>query len=695
MLVAGTEPTQRSLEQQLQAIFENLSVSVVSYAIDTGLPESLKADLVLFSSPQVEEEIIAMNLLKKKQQTLTAARSIAMDHLEQVMRIPAGSPVLLVNDVASSALESVAALHRIGVDHVKLIPWWPGAPLPHPLPAYGVTPGEPALMPPGVSQVVDIGPRVCDFSTIAQLLERLGLMEGYSTVFSEGYLKKIIHMAGRLARSHEAIESLNRHLQAVLDGLNDGLLVFNQQGMITVINENACRLLHASRPRQGGLTLSRVIPSRELQQFLMSSGTGEQVFTLFDQPVLVKRLESPAEGAFTAVFQNVAATIASSQQIKRDLIRKGHYARYSFQDLVGNAPALRQVVKTAEKLADSHLTVLLVGESGTGKEIFASAIHRASQRRQGPFLAVNFSALSDELIESELFGYEEGSFTGARKGGKIGLFEQADGGTLFLDEIGDVSLKVQARLLRVLQEKEIMPVGGHEIRTIDVRIVAATNRSLEQLVIQGQFREDLYYRLKMGYLYLPPLRRRQEDVLELVWHFIRLETSRPIQISDEVAQALTDYHWPGNVRELQNTVSYMLAVADTPTLTLSHLPAAAFFTEEENKEIEVEMAAEEVKENERQRRVESSFSKKRLTHHQQLLLNVGTLEDRGINPGRGSLLALMKEVEPQGNWTAHRVRAGLTLLEQQGLIIAGKGRQGSRLTAKGRQARQELLEKEN
>ncbi|MEN1758843.1 sigma-54 interaction domain-containing protein [Anoxynatronum sibiricum] len=674
ILITGTEPTQRSLEKQLRVIFDGSHVSVVSYAIDTGLPAELTADLILFSSPQVEDEMMAMNRLKKEQKTLTAARSIAMDHLEQVMRIPAGSAVLLVNDVPASAQESVAALHRIGVDHVNLIPWWPEAPLPHPIPVYGITPGEPALVPRGVTQVVDIGPRVCDFSTVVQLLEKLDLFDGCSTVFSEGYLKKIIHMAGRLARSHEAIESLNRHLQAVLDGLNDGLLVFDQQGMISFINENARRLLHLPNLRQGGLSLGRLIPFRELRQFLMTPGASERVFTLFDQPVLVKRLESLQTGETTAVFQNVAETIASGQQIKRDLVRKGHYARYTFDDLVGTSPSLTQVVNTAKKLAASGLTVLLVGESGTGKEIFASAIHNASPRQQGPFLAVNFSALSDELIESELFGYEEGSFTGARKGGKIGLFEQADGGTLFLDEIGDVSLKVQARLLRVLQEKEIMPVGGQAIRTIDVRIVAATNRSLEQLVAQGQFREDLYYRLKMGYLNLPPLRHRREDVLDLAQHFIRLETSRLIQLSEDVSRALVSYHWPGNVRELQNTVSYMLAVADTPLMTMAHLPAAAFFTPSENRE--------------------KPFLIRHLTPLQRLMVKVGELEDRGQSPGRGSLLAAMNAEDPLGGWTAHKVRMALVELEEKGHLTAGVGRQGSRLTEAGRLAWRQLIQKE-
>ena len=223
---------------------------------------------------------------------------------------------------------------------------------------------------------------------------------------------------------------------------------------------------------------------------------------------------------------------------------------------------MTDLIARGRKLAESESSLLLYGESGTGKELFASAIHNASPRRNGPFLAVNFSALPDDLIESELFGYEEGAFTGAKRGGKVGLFELATQGTLFLDEIGDISPKIQSRLLRVLQEKEVLKVGGTKNIPVDVRVVAATNKDLAAMVKDGTFREDLYYRLKKLYLNLPPLRARREDILPLFHHFLVRKRGAGLELGEDARALLCAYDWPGNVRELESNVEYILAVRE-------------------------------------------------------------------------------------------------------------------------------------
>jgi PAS domain S-box-containing protein len=264
-------------------------------------------------------------------------------------------------------------------------------------------------------------------------------------------------------------------------------------------------------------------------------------------------------------------------EIAEKKIRELTY-KYKPEDIIGISDKLIEVKNQIKKAASVRATVLLKGESGTGKELFANSIHAQSLRNNKNFVRVNCAALTDSLLESELFGYEEGSFTGAKKGGKKGLFEEADGGTIFLDEISEISLSTQAKLLRVLQEKEIMRVGSTKSLHIDVRIIAATNIDLIQAVKDGKFREDLYYRINILPIYIPPLRERKSDIKLLVKQFITKfndEYGRNVvNINDEALKSLHDYNWPGNVRELENVIgrSIINMNFNEQTIKITHLP---------------------------------------------------------------------------------------------------------------------------
>ncbi|HBW33837.1 sigma-54-dependent Fis family transcriptional regulator [Desulfosporosinus sp. BICA1-9] len=252
---------------------------------------------------------------------------------------------------------------------------------------------------------------------------------------------------------------------------------------------------------------------------------------------------------------------------------KGLVAHFSFRDLVGSA--LKDTIAKAKRFSQVEATVLIWGESGTGKELFAQSIHADGPRRNGPFVPLNCVAVPESLLESELFGYHEGAFTGAKKGGKIGLFELANGGTLFLDEIGKMSLNLQAGLLRVLQTKEVRRLGGDRVIPVDVRIIAASNEDLQAAVDAGQFRSDLYYRLNVLNLYLPSLRQRQQDIADLIESILeKLAVKlgyRPV-LAKEFAQAIKDYHWPGNVRQLENVLErYAVLVGEGEPLERSEL----------------------------------------------------------------------------------------------------------------------------
>ena len=311
---------------------------------------------------------------------------------------------------------------------------------------------------------------------------------------------------------------------------------------------------------------SRALDFNTIVRILSYYGILEEVIPAYADRYLRKLLR------FAMRLSNVADEATQVMTtVRTELIGSGYFAKYRFSDIIGQSPAIRHAKDIAGKIARTDLTVLIEGDNGTGKELFASAIHNASSRARQPFVAINLSALPDQLVESELFGYEEGAFTGARKKGKIGLFQQAAGGTIFLDEIGDISLTMQAKLLRVIQEHSIMKVGGDRIIPVDVRIIAATNRDLRRMIEEKTFRKDLYYRLREGYLSLPSLIQRREDIPRLISHWQERQFFAFKQISPEVADRLMLHDWPGNVRELLNLMKFLSAVCEGDQITVDDL----------------------------------------------------------------------------------------------------------------------------
>jgi two-component system, NtrC family, response regulator AtoC len=312
-----------------------------------------------------------------------------------------------------------------------------------------------------------------------------------------------------------------------------------------------------------------------------------QVIVITGFPTVQTAVEATKKGAYDFLEKPVKLDVLKLR-VERALsyndavsenvyLRKQLKKRYQFNQLIGSAPPMQEVFKMIERVADTESTVLVLGESGTGKELVAKALHYNSRRQFAPFVPVNCSALPENLLESELFGHRRGAFTGAISD-KKGLFQEADGGTILLDEIGSMSHLLQSRILRVLQEREVRRVGDNIPIPVNVRVVAATNEPLEQRIKEGTFREDLYYRLNVIPIQLPPLRERREDIPLLVAHFLRDKlhslTGAPFQITRQAMEALTAHNWPGNVRELENVIERSCALSETNLLHRSDLPPA-------------------------------------------------------------------------------------------------------------------------
>jgi propionate catabolism operon transcriptional regulator len=376
---------------------------------------------------------------------------------------------------------------------------------------------------------------------------------------SEEDIAATIENAKSAAQSGREQKASTRQYRSIIDAASDGIIVVDTRGRITTINATAKKLLSITENNVFGQPISQYIHGgsfttvltnkKPMFDRLVSINNDSYVFNYL--PVL---LADEAIGV-VSTFRDIGNVMRTERVVRRSL-SKGLIARYKLDDLVFESPVMRDAINIAKQYAKTDSTILISGETGTGKEIFAHGMHDVSARSHHPFVSINCAALPEQLLESELFGYEEGAFTGSRKGGKPGLFEIAHQGTIFLDEINSTPQLVQIRLLRVLQEREVMRVGGDRKIPVDVRVIAAASQDLGTAVIEDNFREDLFFRLNVLLIEIPPLREKKEDIPVLLNFFIQHFSNRhgfhPISLPDAYIQQLMDYTWPGNVRQLRN-----------------------------------------------------------------------------------------------------------------------------------------------
>ena len=439
--------------------------------------------------------------------------------------------------------------------------------------------------------------RCSQVSTGSCALLRDGEGQVIGTICMVGYDYNVhSHTLGMTVAAAEAIHRITgeRKLQrayrmsdayksTIMDCVSQGVLALDMTGVLTHINRRAYRMLsldpelnYLRQPLSavlspGNAGLLKIVSERQRltdQEIIINTPRGPLPFAVTTRTVQAGGEQQPA---------GIVIVLDELRRVRKIMQHmSGAVAPTSFDDLVGVSPQYRETVRIAKNAALSDFNVLLLGESGTGKDVFAQAIHNYSNRSDGPFVAINCSAIPRELIGSELFGYVEGAYTGARKGGSSGKFELADGGTIFLDEIGDMPLDLQGHLLRVIEERKITRIGGHDLISVNVRIIAATNRNLPQDITLGRFRQDLYYRLNVLTIHMVPLRERLNDLPLLVALFYRKLAEgfglEPQPVSDHFLEVLCRYSYPGNIRELQNIIERTLVLSGNGVLEVSNLP---------------------------------------------------------------------------------------------------------------------------
>jgi transcriptional regulator of acetoin/glycerol metabolism len=427
----------------------------------------------------------------------------------------------------------------------------------------------------------------------------------------------------KIRKINQEIEMVNAQRNIIIETISTGLILLDEADNVIQINKNALSMLNFTYEDVIGNNLFDLIsiddPNDDGFHF------SQEAYEFYNKDTDIYYRNSnlpPVKFNMSTNFVKDSRGLRTGTVIRLNepkLIHKlvnkisGYQSSYTFDSIIGSSPAIRDMIDACNRVAKSSLNVLILGESGTGKELVAQSIHNASKYANGPFVAINCGALPKGLIESELFGYERGSFTGANKEGNPGKFELADGGTIFLDEVGDMPLDVQVSLLRVLQTKEIIRIGGKYPRKVNVRIIAATNRDLETLIEAKTFREDLYYRLNVFSIQVPPLRDRKQDIIELANHFIDNFASSKgcnLRLSQEVSSLLIKYPWYGNVRELENTIERAVNITDEDEILFEHLPKSIqdYFITQERSGVEPQTGASIISQEQQLSQITSDYS---------------------------------------------------------------------------------------
>lgn len=663
-LISGNEITKNNLFNQLKSFLPK-NITITCHSFEEGAFDVIHSEILLLSGESFEGRLRKSGLIGGECRIVIAERTINVNKIDGIVSIPNGTEVLVVNDSEASAKDAINNLQNIGFDSLKYIPCYPGAEFSRKI-NYAISVGEPMLVPKYCEKVYDIGTRGITAKTLAEICVILKLPLDVVDMYINQYLTKVIDIARCVYESNNRADNINKRLISVIDSIDNGLMVYNvKTSAVVVLNKHLRDLLEIGDIKVVGRDIEKVIRYPKVLEFIqMEYSNEEYMLNICGKDVLVSKFPFDQEMRI-CVFKAVENIQNENNKISKNLLKRGFYAKYSFDDIFGVSNEIKEAKEKSRLFSNTDLSILIEGESGTGKELFASAIHLESTRKENPYLAINFSALNDSLMESELFGYEEGAFTGAQKGGKAGVFEMANGGTIFLDEIGDISPKMQAGLLRVLQEKEVMRVGGKDIKYVDVRIIAATHQNLFEKVKKGEFRDDLYYRLKIGYLQIPPLRYRREDISILAKQFLYTESHGKTNLSQELLDRLEQEEWYGNVRELRNTIIYMNALCRKSTLLNSDFPDTRNFYKRETEFTE---------------KVSHLNAKDEII--KEILQIVYDFQKKKLILGRVNLLDCLRKNGYQ-EITEYRLRKKLKEMELSGLLEISRGKVGIVLTPLG------------
>ncbi|MCT4508937.1 MAG: sigma 54-interacting transcriptional regulator [Tepidibacter sp.] len=536
------------LEKNLRFVFGNKIIIDHCYLNSMCDNHIIDGDVILF---MIEDRIgRVINNIKNKDNIIVVTRTIIEEKALKILEIPINSKVLVVNDYYETTLQITSLLYKLKFKDLQFISYKEGED--YRGIDYAITAGIKERVPSYIPNIIDIGVRCLDTSTFLLIINKLGINDKEVQYRLLKYINKIVNVDQGIKNQYKELYKKNERLKSILENSNDGIILINNNGEILLCNDKCKEMIDKELNENSNIKnifncdFLKLFNIKDIdneiieinKKFLMASVKTSILYNDVWEKIII--------------LKDITYIKKLEQSISQKLKSKGLTAKYTFDKILYFSKEMDKCIEMAKRFATTDKTVLITGESGTGKELIAQSIHNSSKRKNQPFIAINCAALPESLLESELFGYEKGSFTGARKDGKAGIFEQSNNGTIFLDEIGDMPYSLQSRLLRVIQEMQVMRIGSDKVIDIDIRIIAATNKNLIKEVDRGNFREDLYYRLNVLPIKVPALRNRKEDIIPIFEKYLNGE-----KISkDSIKKALINHTWKGNVRELKKLLAY-------------------------------------------------------------------------------------------------------------------------------------------
>ncbi len=536
-----------------QFLGNNLKINL--YSFEEGNLKFFKEKLILLSAYLKYDEIVKLSHYDA--QIIVPKLTFEKNSIDMISKLEKDKIIYVYNLSKDMAIETISLIHRLGIDNINILPCYPEIEF-TPTDAVILTPGEKILPKFKNCEVIDLKYRIIDLSCIVEIATKTKLKHLIKDDLIKKYVEKIIptsYSTGELLLDANKFE---RQFDLLLSIIDDGIICTNNDGIIQFYNHMARKILSINANEMIDSFIGDCIKDINFQNILTNKTPFfEKLIKInhIDINLEIKHIQLNVFDGFILKMTKFSQLEKKQAKLRAQLVNSGNISKYTFDDILGSSIQTINTKKIANKMAQSNSSILIIGESGTGKELFAQSIHSASRRKDGPFVAVNCSTFQENLLQSELFGYDEGAFTGAKKGGKIGLFELANNGTIFLDEIGEMDLNSQSKLLRVIQEKQVRRIGSNNVIDIDVRIIAATNRNLKELVSKNMFRRDLYFRLNVLPLKIHPLRERPVDIFE-IFDSLKYDIPCNFSLSEEVKEIFKMYKWEGNIRELRNLGEY-------------------------------------------------------------------------------------------------------------------------------------------
>lgn len=680
-VVSRTKRYADHLKNDLSVYFNDYS-SIVSYSLDeiNDIRQISEKCIVIseFAIFQKVKEKVGLD-----SDIVVTQLSVKKDTLQELDRIPPGTKVMVVNLDYRLCMEVISSLYAHGYKDFEFTPYFDLTKDYDPEIEIAITPGELRRVPKEILRTIDIGERGYSASCILEIAHILKIPNFTHNSRINACLRSVEAGDSNVKAILGEKDDLNNQVTLLLEMMSQGILITDISGGILSCNHRSAEILAERSARLKGFNITEILPELEC---CMTSTTPDKVSETCilingnNIIITVTPIRSiDATRGFIITLDNFEQIEQKQHDIRTRLSKDAHHANYNFSNIRGVSPLIQQAVAHAKSISKSNSSVLITGDSGTGKEIFAQSIHNESPRKLYNFVAVNCAAIPENLLESEMFGYDEGSFTGAKKGGKIGYFELAHQGTIFLDELAEMPLVMQSKLLRVLEEKRMIRIGSNKLITVDVRIIAATNKNLFEQVNEGKFREDLFYRLNVLPLHIPSLSNRKEDILPIAEHFIRLN-SRPFQFSPDAESAMQNYSWRGNVRELRNVIEY-LSFLDKDVIAKDDLPFANNFIQ----------ATANTKSSDFSDSISKFLLKegKKIELYNSILKNMHVAFSKRERIGRAKLCQIF-----QSNglfYSEQEIRTCMNQLDNYGFIRSGKGRGGSVITPAGIQLKERII----